>query len=216
MSFPQFPFTDFCLLALILAILGGFSFLEVLLPSVLKRKLDEERIRPLRRAASWAVIGAIVTLIIGALSQVLHPYLEDAAVITPLVFLVTWALLHMLGSSVVSSKYLESEADQYYLPLIERVVREHASKATSTGDKTIRLDCIAQLPIDQPWWAVTAVARYGGLLVPESALVNLLGKLALTEEKFDNLVGKLVKTNRVRRTPGGDLVPVEYESLPGN
>jgi hypothetical protein len=215
MTFPQFSFVDFCLPAGILVILGGFSFLEVLIPTALKRDLDEKRMIPLQKAASWSVVGAIVTLIAGALAQSFaFRYADSIAITIPLGFLIRWGVLHMRGTSVMNVKYLEEEADQYYLILIENVVRGNADNAVSTQDDRIFTDCGVRLIGDPPWWAITAVFRHGKSLVSGAGLESLLGRLSFTHEKFDELVHLLVKQKRLRRSDRGELLPPTVLSLP--
>lgn len=209
MKLTPFPFTDFCLLALIIALVGGLSALEVLSHTAGKRRREAELDIPLRRAATWSLVGVIVTLLYGALSHtvlVLTPY-TDAGVAVPLVFLGYCLRLHMQGSTVVSRAYLENEADDYYLQLIEDIVRRGAAGRDSATDNEFRKECIKCLPVEKPWWSINAVSRFGSSVGSPALLENLLGSLALNEKKFKTLADKLVRKGRLCRDQNGCLQP---------
>ena len=203
MRFPEFPFTDFCLLAMVLVMLGGFSFLEILTLTV-KKELDERKVIPLRKATSYSILGAIATLIVGAFAESSRlPYADIAASALPLGFLVTWGVFQQRGTSVTKFESLEAEANQYYLTLIEKTAKLGVQDDVFLLDKLYR-ECLIGLVENPPWWAFTAALKLGQsqpLLMGDS-LTNLFGNLALTREKFDQLLDQLVKEKRWRIQEG--------------
>jgi hypothetical protein len=188
---------------------------DAYIPTALKQGLDEEKVIPLQKAASWAVIGAIVTLVAGAFVQSLpFRYADSIAIAIPLGFVVRWGVLHMRGTSVMNVEYLELEANQYYRTLIDKVVSANVEKKASTQPDQVFRDCGLLLLGDPPWWALTAVLRHGKSFVSEESLNNLLGKLSFTHDKFNELVNLLVKEKRLRRGHAGELLqPVPEKKL---
>lgn len=215
MTFPQVPYLDFCLLAIILVLLGGFSFLEVLIPTALERHPDQAKLIRLQKAASWSIVGAIVTLMFGALIQIFPWRHADLfALAVPLGFLVMWGSLHMYGTSAMNFEYLEGEADLVYRTLIENVVRDNAREELPTSEEQVFRDCCLYLIKYPPWWAITTVYRQGGSLVSKEGIENLFGKLSFTKWKFDAIVASMEKKKQLRRGTSNELLPYSALALP--
>jgi len=205
-AIPHFSFADFCVLAAILVMLGGFSFLEVLIPKAMKREQEESKVIDLRRAATFSVVGAIVTLIVGALSQTLHrEFVDVAAISIPFLFLITWALLHKRGTSVLKFEYLERQAEEYYSGAIEAVVKEHAGAKAPLQLDQLYDDCRERIRKEPLWWSINLVVKHGPVIAPGPALEQLFGELALSREKFRILVDRLVREERIEILGDGSV-----------
>ncbi|HXQ25231.1 MAG TPA: hypothetical protein VN822_02380 [Candidatus Acidoferrales bacterium] len=214
MTLPHFSFADFCVLAAILVMLGGFSFLEVLIFTAVKREQEESKLIDLRRAATFSVVGAIVTLFVGALSQILHRVFVDVAAISiPFLFLITWAILQKRGTSVLKFEYLERQAEEYYSGVIEAIVKEHAGAKDPLQLDQLYDDCSERIRKEPLWWSINVVVKHGPVIAPGPGLEQLFGEMALSKEKFRILVDRLVRKDRLEILVDGSVAVAPERSL---
>lgn len=105
-------FSDFALLAVLIAILYGLTAMEYFRLSKSDLAFGGSRGINLRKAGIWSFYGIISTIIAGWLADMnLSTVTEYPMVIVPLFFIFKWAGFHIKGSKIIDPSVLEKNIE---------------------------------------------------------------------------------------------------------
>jgi len=188
-------FIDFAVLALLLAMLYGLSAIEVLLAPSKRGGLSElERIN-LQKAATWALLGILATLVAGvsADARETRSSYEMVMILVPLFFIFRWAAFHVRKSRMVRIEMVQEELDLTYKLEILRYVSLIGKPASNLE---IYSECVKRLHTSAILEKLTH--SIGGQVFTISlGLEDLMKKLLFTETKCSLLLQELKKDGRI-------------------
>jgi hypothetical protein len=189
-------FTDFAILALLLAILYGLSAIEVLLSSQNGGLSELDRI-DLQKASTWALLGILATLIAGISTDISSgaQTFEIATVLVPIFFVGRWAYFHLRSSRLVQIDLIRNELDNIYRGEIVGYISGLASPASIDE---IYVQCAKQLHSSHITARLTSSLGVKVFTV-SLGLNEFVGDLLFTREKCERLLNGLVETRLLKR-----------------
>jgi len=200
----ELPFTDFCVLALLLALLYGITAVEAWISpkgqaatgiSMLNRKT----------AASFAFFGVLATLVAGVLSAADNRGIDFLYLGVPLAFLAHWAWFHYLASDLVDPQVLQDILAKSYEDAVVQVIAERSHAALSVEE-------VRALALESSLYARLLVRGHpllkGAAPVP---VVEIITRLIPSVDMTRTLVDSLAEQGRIVKLSDGKISMVKVD-----
>lgn len=139
----QVPFTDFCILALLLGVMYSVSAFEAWLTPKGKRAIKNSESSKMNRiwAASYAFFGILLTLAAGVVSEANTGEADILFLIVPLFFIGHWALFHLRSSDLIDPEIVRDLLAQDYRDAVIHVFATRAQESFSADEvRTLALE----------------------------------------------------------------------------
>ena len=187
------PFTDFCVLALLLGLLYGITAFEAwLTPKGQDAKALSKENR--KTAATFAFFGIFSTLLAGVASAADEAGIDFVYLSVPLVFVGHWAWFHYQSSDLIDPQVVTDLLSRSYQDAVIQVVAEHGSNALPVDEiRKLALESSVYLKLLKKGQPVLKLATP----IPVHELVGLM---IPSVDNTRNLLNSLVDEGRVRLT----------------
>ena len=129
----QFPFTDFCILALLLGVLYSVSAFEAWLSPSGQNAAGISKMHR-KAAATYAFFGILVTLLAGVVVAADTQTGDIVYLSAPLFFVVHWAMFHYRSSDLIDPRIVQDQITQNYREAVIQVLAERASTSLSVEE----------------------------------------------------------------------------------
>jgi hypothetical protein len=197
-SFPNFGFLEYAILAILLAILQGLSSMELSAPNRKDAKFSSAELIDMKKSSAVAFVGLLVTLAAGLGAQFTQRGIYDTALmLVPFPFIIAWASYYYRSSKSTDFKSLESEMDNEFSRVIVTCIRDNSQSGSIAFD-ALYSECLKRLQKVDRWsTAISIPLNKQRKLLTTLGFNDVLNVFTLSEVKFEVLLKELLKNKEI-------------------